>query len=160
MNIGTLDSQTLMEKENLSLDGLQERAETLEREGKIVMFLATGGKVAGLVAVPDTLKPGSRQAVKSLRRLGLDVVMLTGDNTSAAAIARQAGVDRFEAEVRPGEKADRVKAMQIDGKTVSMVGNGINDAPATAHADIGIAMGTGTDVATEAADMTLVGGEL
>ena len=154
-------SRTLMEQEGLCLDGLRERAETLEREGKTVTFLAAGGRVAGLVAVADTLKPGARQAVDSMRRLGLDVVMLTGDNTSAAAaIARQAGIDRFEAEVRPDEKADRVKHLQRDGKTVSMVGDGINDAPALAQADVGIAMGTGTDVAAEAADITLVGGEL
>ena len=154
-------SQSLMEQEGFSLDGLEERAETLEGEGKTVTFVATGGSIAGLVAVADTLKPGARQAVESLRRLGLDVVMLTGDNpVAAAAIARQAGIDRFEAEVRPGEKADHVKSLQRDGKTVAMVGDGINDAPALAQADVGIAMGTGTDVAAEAADMTLVGGEL
>ena len=154
-------SQSLMEQEGFSLDGLEERAETLEGEGKTVTFVATGGSIAGLVAVADTLKPGARQAVESLRRLGLDVVMLTGDNPDAAgAIARQAGIDRYEAEVRPGEKADHVKSLQRDGKTVAMVGDGINDAPALAQADVGIAMGTGTDVAAEAADMTLVGGEL
>ena len=154
-------SQSLMEQEGFSLDGLEERAETLEGEGKTVAFVATGGRVVGLVAVADTLKPGARQAVESLRHLGLDVVMLTGDNPDAAgAIARQAGIDRYEAEVRPGEKADHVKSMQRDGKTVAMVGDGINDAPALAQADVGIAMGTGTDVAAEAADMTLVGGEL
>ena len=154
-------SQSLMEQEGFSLDGLEERAETLEGEGKTVTFVACGSRVAGLVAVADTLKPGARQAVESLRRLGLDVVMLTGDNPDAAgAIARQAGIDRYEAEVRPGEKADHVKSLQRDGKTVAMVGDGINDAPALAQADVGIAMGTGTDVAAEAADMTLVGGEL
>ena len=154
-------SQSLMEQEGFSLDGLKERAETLKGEGKTVTFVATGGRVVGLVAVADTLKPGARQAVDSLRRLGLDVVMLTGDNSSAAAaIAKQAGIDRYEAEVRPGEKADHVKSLQRDGKTVAMVGDGINDAPALAQADVGIAMGTGTDVAAEAADMTLVGGEL
>ena len=154
-------SRTMMEQDGLGLDGLRDRAETLEREGKTVTFLAAGGRMAGLLAVADTLKPGARQAVDSMRRLGLDVVMLTGDNTSAAAaIARQAGIDRFEAEVRPDEKADRVKNLQLDGKTVSMVGDGINDAPALAQADVGIAMGTGTDVAAEAADITLVGGEL
>ena len=155
-------SQSLMEQEGFSLDGLQERAETLEGEGKTVAFVACGRQVLlGLVAVADTLKPGARQAVDSLRGLGLDVVMLTGDNSSAAAaIAKQAGIDRYEAEVRPGEKADHVKSLQRDGKTVAMVGDGINDAPALAQADVGIAMGTGTDVAAEAADMTLVGGEL
>ena len=154
-------SQSLMEQEGFSLDGLKERAETLEGEGKTVAFVACDGGIAGLVAVADTLKPGARQAVDSLRRLGLDVVMLTGDNSSAAAaIAKQAGIDRYEAEVRPGEKADHVKSLQRDGKTVAMVGDGINDAPALAQADVGIAMGTGTDVAAEAADMTLVGGEL
>ncbi len=154
-------SRALMEREGCSLDGLRERAEALEGEGKSVTFVATGGRAVGAVAVADTLKPGARQAVESLRRLGLEVVMLTGDNPSAAAaIARQAGIERYEAEVRPGEKADRVKALQGDGKTVAMVGDGINDAPALAQADVGIAMGTGADVAAEAADVTLVGGDL
>ena len=154
-------SQALLEQEGYSLDGLQERAEALEGEGKTVTFVACGGRVVGLVAVADTLKPGAREAVEALGRLGLDVVMLTGDNPVAAgAIARQVGIDRYLAEVRPGEKADHVKALQSDGKMVAMVGDGTNDAPALALADVGIAMGTGTDVAAEAADMTLVGGEL
>ena len=154
-------SQALLEQEGYSLDGLQERAEALEGEGKTVTFVACGGRVVGLVAVADTLKPGAREAVEALGRLGLDVVMLTGDNPVAAgAIARQVGIDRYVAEVRPGEKADHVKALQSDGKMVAMVGDGTNDAPALALADVGIAMGTGTDVAAEAADMTLVGGEL
>ena len=154
-------SRSLMEQEGLALDGLREGADALEGEGKSVTFVATDGRTVGVVAVADTLKPGAREAVELLRSLGLKVVMLTGDNPSAAAaIARQAGIDRFEAEVRPDEKAGRVNALQVDGKTVAMVGDGINDAPALAQADVGIAMGTGTDVATEAADMTLVGGEL
>ena len=154
-------SQALLEQEGYSLNGLQHRAEALEGEGKTVTFAACGGRVVGLVAVADTLKPGAREAVEALGRLGLDVVMLTGDNPVAAgAIARQVGIDRYVAEVRPGEKADHVRALQSDGKMVAMVGDGTNDAPALALADVGIAMGTGTDVAAEAADMTLVGGEL
>ena len=115
----------------------------------------------GPVAVANALKFGARQAVDSLRRLGSDVVMLTGDNPSAAAaIAQQAGIDRFEAELKPAQKASRVKALQNDGKTVAMVEDGINVAPALAQAHVGIAIDTGTDVAEEAADMTLVGSEL
>ena len=154
-------SQSLLEEDGVSDNGLHEKGKALQSEGKTVTFVASGGKVVGMVAVADALKPGTRQAVDSLHGLGLDVAMLTGDNRSAAAaIAREAGIERFMAEVRPSDKADHVKALQSVGQTVAMVGDGINDAPALAQADVGIAMGTGTDVAAEAADMMLVRGDL
>ena len=154
-------SQSLLEDEGVSGNGLHERAEALRSEGKTVTFIASGGKVVGMVAVADTLRPGARQAVDSLQDLGLDVIMLTGDNRSAAAaIAQDAGIERFVAEVRPGDKANHIKALQGAGQTVAMVGDGINDAPALAQANVGIAMDTGTDVAAEAADMMLVRGDL
>ena len=154
-------SQSLLEEYGVSDNGLHERAKALQGEGKTVTLIASGGNVVGMVAVADTLRPGARQAVDSLHCLGLDVAMLTGDNRSvAAAIARQAGIERFIAEVRPGDKADHIKSLQGVGQTVAMVGDGINDAPALAQADVGIAMGTGTDVAAETADMMLVRGDL
>ena len=154
-------SQSLLEDEGVYGNGLHERAEALRSEGKTVTFIASGGKVVGMVAVADTLRPGARQAVDSLQDLGLDVTMLTGDNrSSAAAIAQDAGIERFVAEVRPGDKANHIKALQGAGQTVAMVGDGINDAPALAQANVGIAMDTGTDVAAEAADMMLVRGDL
>ena len=154
-------SQSLLEEDGVSDNSLRERAQALQSEGKTVTFVASGGKVVGMVTVADALKPGARQAVDSLHGLRLDVAMLTGDNRSAAAaIAREAGIERFIAEVRPGDKADHIKALQSVGQTVAMVGDGINDAPALAQADVGIAMGTGTDVAAEAADMMLVRGDL
>ena len=145
----------------LRLNGLSERAAELSRQGKTVAFVSAGGEVKGLVAVADTVRPGSKDAVSALRRMGLEVVMLTGDNrTTAEAVAKELSIDEVAAEVLPQEKADRVRAAQREGKTVAMVGDGINDAPALAQADIGIAIDTGTDVAMEAADVTLVGGDI
>jgi len=135
--------------------------ETLSAEGKTPVLIAIDGKPAGIIAVADTLKPYSRETVTALHRLGIEVVMLTGDNRKAAeAIARQAGVERVLAEVLPGDKVEQVKQLQREGKIVAMVGDGINDAPALAQADIGIAIGSGTDVAMEASDITLVGEDL
>ncbi|MHB1005178.1 MAG: heavy metal translocating P-type ATPase [Chloroflexota bacterium] len=156
-----LGNLRLMEERGYSLDGLTQRAQGLAQDGKTPMFIAIDAKPAGLIAVADTLKPNSKAAVRALRQLGLEVVMLTGDNQrTAAAIAREAGVDRVVAEVLPEDKANVVKKLQAEGRKVAMVGDGINDAPALAQADVGIAIGTGTDVAMEAADVTLIRGDL
>ena len=156
-----LGNLALMQGRGLALNGLASRAQELSREGKTPMFVAANGQVRGIIAVADTLKPESKEAVKALRAQGLEVVMLTGDNRYAAeAIGGQIGIDRVVAEVLPEDKANTVKEIQREDKTVAMVGDGINDAPALAQADIGIAIGTGTDVAMEAAGITLVSGDL
>jgi Cu+-exporting ATPase len=132
-----------------------------EQQGKTVILLAVDGKLAAAIAVADTLKSNAAQAVAGLKRIGLKVTMLTGDNQATAnAIARQAGIDTAIAEVRPDQKAVEVKRLQDAGEKVAMVGDGINDAPALATADLGVAIGTGTDVAIAASDITLVGGDL
>jgi Cu+-exporting ATPase len=151
----------LMKDRGMSLDGLEEKAIQLSNEGKTPMFIGVDNHIGGIVAVADTLKPNSKDAVRELQRLGLEVVMLTGDNTrTAEAIARQVGIDRVLAEVLPEHKAREVKRLQEEGKVVAMVGDGINDAPALAQADVGIAIGTGADVAMEAANITLISGDL
>ena len=156
-----LGNLALMEREGLSLNGLESKASEFSLEGKTPMFVAASGEVNGIIAVADTLRPESRAAVQAMRAQGLEVVMLTGDNRrTAEAVAAQVGIDRIVADVLPGDKANQVKALQDEGRTVAMVGDGINDAPALAQADVGIAIGTGTDVAMEAADVTLVGGDL
>jgi Cu+-exporting ATPase len=133
----------------------------LSEAGKTPIFIAIDGKFAGVIAVADAVKPGSRGAIEKLHALGLEVSMLTGDNArTAAAIAKQVGIERVFAEVLPDGKAAKIVELQNEGKVVAMVGDGINDAPALARADVGIAMGTGTDVALEAADITLVRGDL
>lgn len=156
-----LGNLRLMQERNISLNGTSDTAVILSEEGKTPMFVAVDSEVVGLVAVADVLKSNSKGAVKRLQEMGLEVIMLTGDNErTAAAIAKQAGVDRVLAEVLPAEKALEIKRLQEEGKIVAMVGDGINDAPALAQADIGISIGTGTDVAIEASDITLVGGDL
>jgi P-type Cu+ transporter len=141
-------------------DDLVARGEELAREGKTPVFVAVDGRPVGLLAVADAAREESREAVRRLHALGLEVAMLTGDNRrTAEAIARKLGVDRVVAEVTPEDKANEVKRLQAEGKRVGMVGDGINDAPALAQADVGIAIGTGTDVAMEAADLTLISGD-
>lgn len=154
-------TRKLMKKEGIDYAGYEQRLEKLETEGKTAMMIAINDKVNGIVAVADTVKDTARIAIEELKSLGIEVYMLTGDNTrTAKAIAAQVGVDNVIAEVLPEEKANHVKELQLKGKKVAMVGDGINDAPALAVADIGIAIGTGTDVAIEAADVTILGGEL
>jgi len=151
----------LMAEQNVALNGLEAQVDRLQAEAKTAMLVAVGGQAAGVIAVADTLKEGSHEAIAGLKQLGLEVVMLTGDNRrTAEAVAAQAGVDRVVAEVLPGDKAAQVKALQEEGRFVGMVGDGINDAPALAQADVGVAIGTGTDVAMETADVTLVSGDL
>jgi Cu+-exporting ATPase len=156
-----LGNQRMMEEHGLKLEGHQKEADRLWEEGKTVMFLAVDGQMAGLIALSDYLKPEAKESVARLHGLGLEVAMVTGDNRRAAeAIAREVGIDRVFAEVLPERKADEVKRLQAEGKVVAMVGDGINDAPALARADVGIAIGTGTDVAMETGDITLIRGDL
>jgi Cu+-exporting ATPase len=147
--------------EQASLAALVTRAEALRNEGKTAMLVAIDGAAAGLIAVADPIKPTAREALASLRADGLEIVMLTGDaGTSAAWVAKQLGIERFFAELLPEDKAAQVAAVQAEGKRVAMAGDGINDAPALARADVGIAMGTGTDVAIGTAAVTLIKGDL
>jgi Cu+-exporting ATPase len=156
-----LGNAALLQGYGMMPDGLMERADALARSGATPMFVAVGQQPAGLIAVADTVRPESRAAVEQLEALGLEVWMLTGDNhATAEAIAREVGIHHVLAEVLPEQKADKVKALQAQGKVVAMVGDGINDAPALAQADLGIAIGTGTDVAMAASDITLIGGDL
>jgi Cu+-exporting ATPase len=156
-----LGNMKLMKDKAISLGNMEQQAQDLSREGKTPLFVAVGRRLAGMIAVADTLKENSRTAITALRQLGLQVVMLTGDNQrTAEAIARQVGVDRILAEVLPEQKAEQVKILQAKGNKVGMVGDGINDAPALVQADVGIAIGTGTDVAMESADITLISGDL
>jgi Cu+-exporting ATPase len=154
-------SHKLMTKRAVNLNGLETEAQRLQNDGKTAMWLAVDDQAVGLIAVADIIKEGSREAVQKMHQMGLEVVMLTGDNQATAeAIGREAGVDTVMAEVLPGEKAEKVQALQNEGRVVAMVGDGINDAPALAQADVGIAIGTGTDVAMETADITLMSGDL
>ncbi|MCU1231087.1 MAG: Cu2+-exporting ATPase [Acidobacteria bacterium] len=140
---------------------LVERAEELRRDGQTVMFVVIDDKPAGLIGVADPVKETAAEAIRALHDQGLRIVMLTGDsNTTAQAVAKRLGIDDVIAEVLPDQKAEAVKRLQQEGRIVAMAGDGINDAPALAQAEVGIAMGTGTDVAMEAADVTLVKGDL
>jgi P-type Cu+ transporter len=145
-----------MEELKVNLSSIKKETENLEKEGKTAMILSTGKKVLGVIAVADEIKEDSSKAIKALQNLGLKVYMITGDNKrTAAAIAKKAGIKNFFAEVLPGEKANHIKKLQRKGKTAA-VGDGINDAPMLAQADIGIAMGSGTDVAMETGSIVLM----
>ncbi|HDR7337647.1 TPA: heavy metal translocating P-type ATPase [Bacillus cereus] len=156
-----IGTRRLMKKFDINIEEVSKSMEELEREGKTAMLIAINKEYAGIVAVADTVKDTSKAAITRLKKMGLDVVMITGDNTQTAqAIAGQVGIEHVIAEVLPEGKAEEVKKLQAQGKKVAMVGDGINDAPALATADIGMAIGTGTDVAMEAADITLIRGDL
>ena len=156
-----LGNTKLMTDRNILLVNLRQQAQALSGEGKTPMWVAVDGKIAGIIAVADTLKESSRAAIGVLHHLGLEVIMLTGDNQRTAdAIAKQIGIDRILAEVLPEGKANEIKKLQAEDKKVAMVGDGINDAPALAQADVGLAIGTGTDVAMESSDITLISGDL
>lgn len=154
-------NKKLMDRENILLNSYTKNIEKLENEGKTVMILAENGKIAGLIAVADTIKDSAIEGVASLKRRGIEVVMISGDNKrTAEAIASKLGIKRVLAEVLPNQKEKEVKKIQEEGKKVAMIGDGINDAPALAASDVGIAMGTGTDIAIEAADITLINKDL
>ncbi len=156
-----IGNRRFLEESGVDEDGLLPRGEELAEAGKTPMFVVVDGSPAGLVAVADVVRDESREAVLRLHSLGLDVAMLTGDNRrTAAAIARELGIDRVLAEVRPEDKAEEIARLRSEGRRVAMVGDGINDAPALAGADVGISIGTGTDVAIEASDLTLIGGDV
>jgi len=156
-----LGNAKLMETQNIDITPLKNQADELRLEGQTVMFVAVDGKLGGFISVADPIKPSTPEALKALHDAGIKVVMLTGDNkTTANAVAKKLGIDRVEAEVLPEQKAGIVKQLQADGHIVAMAGDGINDAPALAQAHVGIAMGTGTDVAMESAGVTLVKGDL
>ena len=158
IQIGT---QRWMSELGIKTDLIQQQKDIWETEAKTVVLIAVDGELEGIMAIADAVKPSSIAAVKALRNLNLEVVMLTGDNQKTAlAIARQVGIVRVEAEVRPEQKAAKIAELQQEGKIVAMVGDGINDAPALAQADVGIAIGTGTDIAISASDITLISGEL
>ncbi len=157
----TLGNLALLQQLNVDPGPLAARAEDLRADGQTVMFLAVDARPAGLLAVADPIKPTTVEAIKQLHAEGVKIVMLTGDNrTTAQAVARRLGIDDVVADVLPDQKADAIRRLQADGKFVAMAGDGINDAPALAQAQVGIAMGTGTDVAMESAGVTLVKGDL
>ena len=156
-----LGNLRLMRERKVELNGAETKVEKLASEGKTPMFAAIDNKFAGIVAVADTIKSESKEAIRALQNLGLEVVMLTGDNRrTAEAVAKEVGIKRVLAEVLPEGKSGEIRRLQAEKKTVGMVGDGINDAPALAQADVGIAIGTGTDVAIEASDITLIKGDL
>lgn len=156
-----IGTRKLMQKHNVAIDDVLAQMSGLETAGKTAMLVAIDNQYAGLLAVADTVKETSKEAIRRLKAMGIEVIMITGDNERTAhAIGKEVGVDRVLAEVLPEGKAEEVKKLQQSGKKVAMVGDGINDAPALATADIGMAMGTGTDVAMEAADITLIRGDL
>ncbi len=156
-----LGNRKLMDDRNISLEELAEASDRLANEGKTPMYAAIDSMAAGIIAVADTVKATSKKAIETLHKMGIKVVMITGDNSrTAQAIARQVGIDRVLSEVLPEDKSNEIKKLQSEGSKVAMVGDGINDAPALAQADIGIAIGSGTDVAMESADIVLMRSDL
>jgi Cu+-exporting ATPase len=150
-----------MDERSVSLVRLEDTSDRLAEEGKTPMYIAIDGNLAGIIAVADVVKQSSRAAIEGLHSMGIEVAMITGDNKkTAASIARQVGIDKVLAEVLPQDKSNEVKKLQNEGRKVAMVGDGINDAPALAQADIGIAIGSGTDVAMESADIVLMRSDL
>ena len=156
-----IGNKKLMEEKQIQLNGLELQTDRLADEGKTPMFIAVDGNIAGILAVADVIKDNSKKAVSLLNEMGIEVAMITGDNKrTAQAIAKQVGISRVLAEVLPNDKSREVKKLQAEGRKVAMVGDGINDAPALAQADIGIAIGSGTDVAMESADIVLMKSDL
>ncbi len=156
-----LGNLAFMAQKHIATETLTIPQQEYAREGKTAIFLAVAGKPVGLLAAADTLKPGAAQTVQALQDMGLRILLLSGDNRlTVAAVARSVGIDDVLAEVLPGDKARKVAELQEAGEVVAMVGDGINDAPALAAADVGIALGTGADVAVEAADLTLIRDDL
>ena len=154
-------NRRLMQENGISIEEIEDRVKELENMGRTAMLLAIGQELSGIIAVADTIKPTSVSAIQTMQRMGLDVYMLTGDNDrTAAAIAKQVGIDHVLAEILPEDKAKEVQKLKDQGLIVGMVGDGINDAPALVTADVGFAIGTGTDVAIESADITLIKGDL
>ena len=154
-------NRLLMESETVDTSDFEHEAEQLRRDGASVIFVAVDGRVCGLLAIADPVKATTQTAISALQKEGVRVVMLTGDNrTSAQAVARTLGIDEVESEVLPEDKGRVVERLQKEGRVVAMAGDGVNDAPALATADVGIAMGTGTDVAIESAGITLLRGDL
>jgi len=156
-----LGNSKLLEQLNIEAAGLIDRADALRKEGETVMFVAIDGKPAGLIGVADPIKESTAEAIKALHEYGIRIVMVTGDNrTTAEAVARKLDIDEVQADVLPEQKGEVVKRLQAEGRKVAMAGDGVNDAPALAQAQVGVAMGTGTDVAIESAGVTLLKGDL
>jgi Cu+-exporting ATPase len=150
-----------LEEEGVELSAILPAADAVSEAGDTPVYIAVDGRAAGVAAVTDEIKEGAPGAVRALRKMGIDVVMLTGDNPrTAKAVASRAGIGHVRAEVLPDQKAEEVRRIQAEGKVVAMVGDGINDAPALAQADVGMAIGTGTDIAVEAGDIVLMSGDL
>jgi Cu+-exporting ATPase len=154
-------NEKFFQQKSISFGALAQTAGNLSHNGQTVVFVAIDGKPAGLIGIADPIKPSTAKALRDLKAAGLRIVMLTGDSRGTAeAVAAKLGIDDFEAEILPDKKSEVVRRLQQEGHTVAMAGDGINDAPALAQADVGIAMGTGTDVAMESAGVTLVKGDL
>jgi Cu+-exporting ATPase len=150
-----------MEKEGIAIGGFRDKTEKLAQEAKTCVFMAEEGRITGIIALSDTLKTSAREAVSSLKDMGLNVAMITGDNKNTAqAVADAVGISQVHADVLPSDKAKEIKRLQAENQVVAMVGDGINDAPALTTADIGIAIGAGADVAMEASDITLIRDDL